>query len=84
MVFLQTDVHFNNILGHLFQVWHIGICRSCSLRANESKYGKAVLFLEHVASVARYLKETHPHLKIIMWDDMLRTIDETTLHGKTI
>lgn len=65
----------------LFQVWHMGLCSSCSRRAVDSKYGKAVLFLEHVTAVARFLKETHPHLKVIMWDDMLRNIDAQVMQG---
>lgn len=59
----------------------MGLCENCARRASESKYGKAVLFLEHITAVARFLKETHPHIKIIVWDDMLRNIETHVLRG---
>ncbi|XP_077291464.1 hexosaminidase D-like [Arctopsyche grandis] len=61
------------------EVWHMGLCVNCSRRASESKYGKAVLFLEHITAIARFLKETHPHIKVIMWDDMLRNLETNIL-----
>ncbi|XP_067100944.1 hexosaminidase D isoform X1 [Osmerus mordax] len=37
------------------------------------------LFLGHVTRVARGMREAWPHLNIIMWDDMLRGMDQETL-----
>ncbi|GLV34793.1 uncharacterized protein CBL_09274 [Carabus blaptoides fortunei] len=61
------------------EVWHLGLCPECSRKAQSSKHGKASLFLDHVTSVAQYIKDNFPNLKIIMWDDMLRNIDITAL-----
>lgn len=46
-----------------------------------SKFGKAALYLDHVAEVAQYIKDNYPTLKIIIWDDMLRNIDLNVLQG---
>lgn len=37
------------------------------------------LFLSHVTSVAKAVKTTWPHLSIVMWDDMMRAMSESTL-----
>ncbi|XP_037546630.1 hexosaminidase D [Nematolebias whitei] len=37
------------------------------------------LFLSHVTKVAKAIKETWPHLTIIMWDDMMRSMSQDTL-----
>lgn len=39
------------------------------------------LFLGHVTKVARGVREAWPHLKVIMWDDMLRGMDQETLRA---
>ncbi|KRT78900.1 glycoside hydrolase [Oryctes borbonicus] len=61
------------------EVWHLGSCPTCTKRVQSSKHGKAALYLEHVTEVAQYIKENYPNLKIIIWDDMLRNIDESVL-----
>ncbi|XP_015191125.1 PREDICTED: hexosaminidase D-like isoform X1 [Polistes dominula] len=62
------------------EIWHLGLCSVCTKRAAASKHGKSSLFLEHVLAVAQYIQETYPYLKIIMWDDMLRSIDLRVLN----
>ncbi|XP_061823218.1 hexosaminidase D isoform X1 [Nerophis lumbriciformis] len=42
------------------------------------------LFLTHVVSVAKYIKETWPHITIIMWDDMMRGMSQDTLKASGI
>lgn len=64
------------------EVWHMGMCSTCERRAQCCKNGKADLFLEHVTNVAQYIKDYHPSLKIIMWDDMLRNIDTKIIQGR--
>lgn len=66
---------------NLLKVWHLGLCPNCSKKVQNSKHGKATLYLDHVTSVAQYIKETYPHLKVIIWDDMLRNIDLSILQG---
>ncbi|XP_022901815.1 hexosaminidase D-like [Onthophagus taurus] len=61
------------------EVWHMGLCQACSKRVQSNKYGKAALYLDHVTEVAQYIKENYPNLRVIIWDDMLRTIDENIL-----
>ncbi|KAL1117110.1 hypothetical protein AAG570_004438, partial [Ranatra chinensis] len=55
------------------EVWHLGMCFSCN------EQDKQLLFLSHVTTVLRLLRQHHPHLKWIMWDDMLRSIDSRLL-----
>lgn len=56
------------------EVWHLGLCESCSKRP------KSEVFLSHVVAVLQYLRHQYPHVMPIMWDDMLRCIDEKTLY----
>ena len=79
IVTFHPDIQYLHIGAD--EIWHLGLCAVCSKRANSSKHGKAALFLEHVMAVAQFIKETYPHLKIIMWDDMLRNIDLQVLKG---
>ncbi|XP_069563587.1 hexosaminidase D [Brachyistius frenatus] len=37
------------------------------------------LFLSHVTKVAKAIKEAWPHMTIIMWDDMMRSMSQDTL-----
>lgn len=79
IVTFHPDIQYLHIGAD--EVWHLGLCAVCSKRASSSKHGKAGLFLEHVVAVAQFIKETYPYLKIIMWDDMLRSIDLQVLNG---
>lgn len=40
------------------------------------------LFLGHVTKVAKAIKETWPHMTVIMWDDMMRGMSQDTLKGE--
>lgn len=59
----------------------MGLCPACSRRIENSKCGRAQLFLEHVVAVAQYVREAFPSLRVIMWDDMLRAVDTSVLLG---
>lgn len=50
------------------EVYHIGFCTRCRFQERDT------LFLSHVSRVARYVRETHPKVIPIIWDDMLRQI----------
>ncbi|AWP17280.1 Hexosaminidase D isoform 2 [Scophthalmus maximus] len=39
------------------------------------------LFLSHVTKIAKAIKETWPHMTIIMWDDMMRGMNKDILKG---
>ncbi|XP_049776034.1 hexosaminidase D-like isoform X1 [Schistocerca cancellata] len=62
------------------EVWHLGICPTCIRRIETSKHGKAQLFLEHILGVAQFVRDTYPTLRVIMWDDMLRSIDPSVMN----
>lgn len=82
IVTFHPDIQYLHIGAD--EVWHLGLCAVCSKRASASKDGKATLFLEHVLGVAQFIKETYPYLKIVMWDDMLRSIDLQVLNGRVL
>ncbi|KAK9887771.1 hypothetical protein WA026_000086 [Henosepilachna vigintioctopunctata] len=57
------------------EIWHLGMCPTCLKRSQISKHGKASLYLDHVTSVSQFIKENYPNLKIIIWDDMMRSME---------
>uniref|UniRef100_A0A8C4R187 beta-N-acetylhexosaminidase n=1 Tax=Eptatretus burgeri TaxID=7764 RepID=A0A8C4R187_EPTBU len=42
------------------------------------------MFLDHVSAVAKLLGELRPGTRALIWDDMLRTIDEATLRDSRL
>ncbi|XP_077482545.1 hexosaminidase D isoform X2 [Stigmatopora argus] len=42
------------------------------------------LFLTHVASVVKFIKEAWPHITVVMWDDMMRGMSLDTLKASGI
>lgn len=61
------------------EVWHLGLCELCIQRCGNSADGRAQLFVDHVLSIARRIKESYSKLKLIMWDDMLRGVPVSVL-----
>jgi len=82
IVSFHPDIQYLHIGSD--EVWHLGLCSVCTKRAASSKYGKSSLYLEHILAIAQYIQETYPYLKIIIWDDMLRSIDLQILNGISI
>ncbi|XP_011503259.1 PREDICTED: hexosaminidase D-like [Ceratosolen solmsi marchali] len=82
---IRQIVEFHSDIKYLHigadEVWHMGLCPQCTKRVGSSKYGKASLFLDHVITITQFIKESYPSLKVIIWDDMLRTIDLEILNG---
>ncbi|KAJ8664476.1 hypothetical protein QAD02_006138 [Eretmocerus hayati] len=78
IVTFHPDIQYLHIGAD--EVWHLGLCPACTKRASLNKHGKAALFLEHVVAVAQFVKETYPYLRIVMWDDMLRSINLQVLN----
>ncbi|XP_043256949.1 hexosaminidase D-like [Colletes gigas] len=56
------------------EVYQIGECSRCLDAMLKGQLGKKRLFLDHVAKVARYVKDKYPDLTILMWDDEFREI----------
>lgn len=73
IVSFHPDIQYLHIGAD--EVWHMALCSVCVKRAASSKYGKPSLYLEHILAIAQYIQETYPYLRIIIWDDMLRSID---------
>jgi len=46
--------------------------------------GPMELFLNHITRVLRYLKQEYNHLRLIMWDDMFRSIELSMLQGSNL
>lgn len=40
------------------------------------------LFLSHITKVAKAIKQAWPHMTIIMWDDMMRSMSQDVLKGE--
>ncbi|XP_073969624.1 hexosaminidase D-like isoform X3 [Rhodnius prolixus] len=62
------------------EVFQLGECRSCREKIifNE-KWNKNKLFLDHLSTVARYVKERYPGVTPLIWDDNLRTLTVSEL-----
>lgn len=50
------------------EVFRMGECPQCRSKGHDE------LFLSHVRTVATMIKKRWPHLKIVIWDDMLRHV----------
>ncbi|XP_040568869.1 hexosaminidase D [Lepeophtheirus salmonis] len=59
------------------EVYHMGICSKCSDRIRRSKTSS--LFIDHLLRISSYILTKHPHVKPIVWDDMLRNLPENEL-----
>ncbi|XP_048758063.2 hexosaminidase D-like [Ostrea edulis] len=57
------------------EVYHLGVCEKCKRRMAEEGISAQQLFLVHVKAILCHIKETHPNINSIMWDDMLRHIE---------
>ncbi|XP_026729051.1 hexosaminidase D-like [Trichoplusia ni] len=61
------------------EVWHTAVCDDCQARAVSHKHKAASLYLEHIRDLTLFIKEKRPDLIVLMWDDMLRSINVDTL-----
>lgn len=65
------------------EVYQLGLCSDCGLRMHQSGWnsfsGKHFLFLDHVRTVAKYIKTKYPGMQTIIWDDMLRNMAQHDL-----
>lgn len=66
----------------LEQVYHLGVCERCKKKMLIENWTPPQLFFAHVRRVCLYIKQKYPHLTIIMWDDMLRFLEQPVLSGK--
>ncbi|XP_067860332.1 hexosaminidase D-like isoform X2 [Heptranchias perlo] len=61
------------------EVYYLGEGEESKQLIEQSKTNVDSLFLSHVQTVASYIINTHPDVKPIMWDDLLRNISEDKL-----
>lgn len=57
------------------EVYYLGNCNHCLHKMTTMMWDKNRLFMEHVKSIAKYVKTKHA-VQPIMWDDMFRKIPE--------
>ncbi|XP_059051491.1 hexosaminidase D-like isoform X3 [Achroia grisella] len=75
---VQPDAKYLHIGAD--EAWHLAKCLDCETRIATRDYKlKECLYLDHIQSVATYLKQRRPDLTVLIWDDMLRPVDFDTL-----
>ncbi|KAJ8964554.1 hypothetical protein NQ314_004855 [Rhamnusium bicolor] len=55
------------------EVFQMGECDICRLEIHEN------LFLKHVKNVANIVHARYPHIRVIVWDDMLRHLSQQAM-----
>lgn len=60
------------------EVYQLGECPRCREKVHD------LLFLDHVYSVAAFIKKKWPKLSIIVWDDQMRQISTETLRASSV
>uniref|UniRef100_A0A2A4ITM8 beta-N-acetylhexosaminidase n=1 Tax=Heliothis virescens TaxID=7102 RepID=A0A2A4ITM8_HELVI len=74
---VQPDAKYLHIGAD--EVWYWALCPSCREKAASHKYGNPSLYLDHVKDLILYIKEKRPEISVLMWDDMMRTMDPEML-----
>nr|CAI5865720.1 unnamed protein product [Callosobruchus analis] len=59
------------------EVYYLGTCSRCKEYMHEKNLSKNQLYLEHVSNVVKIVHKLNPKLRILMWDDQLRTFTES-------
>lgn len=57
------------------EVWHLGECERCVKRMKENNWNKDHLFIDYIQNLSQLIKQKHPNLSLLIWDDMLRNFD---------
>lgn len=60
------------------EVYRMGECSRCKNKNRNE------LFLAHVRTVSSYIQKKWPHLKVVIWDDMLRQMELLDLQNSKI
>nr|CAH7746181.1 unnamed protein product [Callosobruchus chinensis] len=61
------------------EVYYLGTCSRCKEFMHEKNLSKNQLYLEHVNNVVKIVQKVNPKLRILMWDDQLRTFSSVEL-----
>ncbi|XP_054722166.1 hexosaminidase D-like isoform X2 [Uloborus diversus] len=65
------------------EVYYIGECNLCQKFMRKHFMDKEDLFINHVKSIAKYIKEKY-QIQPIMWDDMFRMVPDETIRKSEI
>ncbi|XP_014216975.1 hexosaminidase D-like [Copidosoma floridanum] len=57
------------------EVYQLGECNRCLETMAKKQWSRRQLFLNHVRTVASYVKSKYPRVKILTWDDEFRDIE---------
>lgn len=71
---IAAHPHSNFIHIGADEVYCIGQCNGCISRMNQFTWSQNQLFLEHVRNVAEKVKNKHEKMRVLMWDDQLRSM----------
>ncbi|XP_076330430.1 hexosaminidase D-like isoform X1 [Tachypleus tridentatus] len=66
------------------EVWHLAECLRCEEKMKEMAWTKGYLFLNHMVTVVQNLQKHHPNVRLIMWDDMMRNLEEKVIRESEI
>ncbi|KAK9502167.1 hypothetical protein O3M35_012751 [Rhynocoris fuscipes] len=61
------------------EVYQLGECPLCRKKLSNYKWSRSALFLDHLSTIARYVKDHYPGLTSLVWDDQLRTLSVSEL-----
>uniref|UniRef100_V5GYD2 beta-N-acetylhexosaminidase n=1 Tax=Anoplophora glabripennis TaxID=217634 RepID=V5GYD2_ANOGL len=56
------------------EVYYLGICSRCTDAMLKYNLSKNLLFLEHINNIIDIINRRYPHIRILMWDDQIRSI----------
>lgn len=75
------EAHPNSNMLHIGadEVYLLGECDRCFIKMNMNGWTKQKLFLQHVSTVANAIKERHPNVRLLMWDDEFRKVRQEDL-----
>nr|AJO25052.1 beta-N-acetylhexosaminidase [Nilaparvata lugens] len=70
----MLELHPTSQLIHIGsdEVYYLGDCEQCQQRIASLKWDKRDLFLNHMTTVAKYIKSKKPSITVLAWDDEFR------------
>ncbi|XP_039291646.1 hexosaminidase D [Nilaparvata lugens] len=61
------------------EVYYMGQCGQCHQRMQQMGWSSSGLFLDHMITVAGYIKSKKPSMTVLAWDDMMRRMSLSEL-----
>uniref|UniRef100_A0A1B6LZF5 beta-N-acetylhexosaminidase n=1 Tax=Graphocephala atropunctata TaxID=36148 RepID=A0A1B6LZF5_9HEMI len=66
------------------EVYNLGECNQCLDIILKKNWTKKQLFFNHITTIASYIKEKHPNVKPLMWDDEFRRMSLQELIASSV